>query len=402
MQTPKKDLRGGRPLWADTPRIRVRYRTRLTAETCDVAVVGAGISGALVALELAESGQDVVIVDRAEPCRGSTFASTAMIQFELDTPLTELADKKGGAKAERIWRRSFEAVSRLGELIHRHGFRCGWRERQALYLAGNEQGWRALQAEAAYRARIGLPSTFLDGSEVASTYGIERTGAIISEGAAEVNPVQLAAECLRTAQRLGARLYSPHEVTGVHPRADGVDLETKYGAVISARRAIFTTGYTVVPELPRDKFDPVSTWALATKPLPPDAFWPGRCLIWEAADPYLYLRATLDNRVVIGGEDSKLNSPDRRDAATPAKAARLLEKLHELLPGRRFTADYAWAGAFADSPTGLPYIAPVPGHRNCLAVLGCGGNGITFSVIAASIARAWADGKADPDATLFR
>jgi glycine/D-amino acid oxidase-like deaminating enzyme len=389
-------------LWADTPRIGVRYRTRLTAETCDVAVVGAGISGALVALELAESGQDVVIVDRAKPCRGSTFASTAMIQFELDTPLTELADKKGGAKAERIWRRSFEAVSRLGDLIHRHGFRCGWRERQALYLAGNEQGWRALQAEAAYRARIGLPSTFLDGSEVASTYGIERTGAIISDGAAEVNPVQLAAECLRTAQRLGARLYSPHEVTGVHPRADGVDLETKDGAVISARRAVFTTGYTVVPELPRDKFDPVSTWALATKPLPPDAFWPGRCLIWEAADPYLYLRATVDNRVVIGGEDSKLNSPDRRDAATPAKAARLLEKLHELLPGRRFTADYAWGGAFADSPTGLPYIAPVPGHRNCLAVLGCGGNGITFSVIAASIARAWADGKADPDATLFR
>jgi glycine/D-amino acid oxidase-like deaminating enzyme len=194
----------------------------------------------------------------------------------------------------------------------------------------------------------------------------------------------------------------PHEVTGVHPRADGVDLEIKEGAVISARRAVFTTGYTVVPELPRDKFDPVSTWALATKPLPPDAFWPGRCLIWEAADPYLYLRATVDNRVVIGGEDSKLNSPDRRDAATPAKAARLLEKLQELLPGRRFMADYAWAGAFADSPTGLPYIAPVPGHRNCLAVLGCGGNGITFSVIAAAIARAWADGKADPDATLFR
>jgi glycine/D-amino acid oxidase-like deaminating enzyme len=402
VQTPRKDLRGGRPLWADSPRIRVRYRSRLESETCDVAVVGAGISGALVALELAESGHDVVIVDRAEPCRGSTFASTAMIQFELDTPLIELADKKGGAIAERIWRRSFEAVRRLGELIHRHGFRCGWRERSALYLAGNAHGWRALQAEAAYRQRIGLPSAFLDGAEVVSTYGIERTGAILSEGAAEVNPVQLAAECLRTAQRNGARLYSPHEVTGVHPRADGVDLETREGAVISARRAVFTTGYAVLPELPRDKFDPVSTWALATKPLPPDAFWSGRCLIWEAADPYLYLRATVDNRIVVGGEDSKLNSPDRRDAATPAKAARLLEKLHKLLPGRRLTADYAWAGAFADSPTGLPYIAPVPGHRNCLAVLGCGGNGITFSVIAAAIARAWADGKADPDATLFR
>ena len=402
MQTPKKDLRGGRPLWADTPRIRVRQRSRLGPETCDVAVVGAGISGALVALELAENGHDVVILDRAEPCRGSTFASTAMIQFELDTPLIELADKKGGVVAEQIWRRSFEAVGALGALINRHRLGCGWRERDALYLAGNTHGWRALQDEAAYRRRIGLPSTFLDGAEVLSTYGIRRTGAILSGGAAEVNPVQLAAGCLRVAQRFGARLYSPHEVTGVHPRADGVDLETKDSTVISARRAVFTTGYTVLPELPRDKFDPVSTWALATKPLPADALWPGRCLIWEAADPYLYMRTTWDNRIVVGGEDSKLNSPERRDAATPAKTERLLAKLRELLPGRRLAADYAWAGAFADSPTGLPYIAGVPGKRNCMTVLGCGGNGITFSVIAASIARAWVDGRADPQATLFR
>jgi glycine/D-amino acid oxidase-like deaminating enzyme len=402
VQTPKKDLRGGRPLWADTPRISARHRSRLEPERCDVAVVGAGISGALVALALAESGHDVVMLDRAEPCHGSTLASTAMIQFELDTPLIELADKKGGRVAECIWLRSFDAVRALGALIRRHGLRCGWRERDALYLAGNTHGWRVLQAEATYRQRIGLPSTFLDGAEVVATYGIERTGAILSGGAAEVNPVQLSTGCLRIAQRLGARLYSPHEVTGLHPRSDGVDLETKDGTLVSARRAIFTTGYAVLPVLPRDKFEPVSTWALATKPLPADSFWPGRCLIWEAADPYLYMRTTWDNRIVAGGEDSKLNSPDRRDAATPAKTELLLAKMRELLPGRRLKADYAWAGAFADSPTGLPYIAGVPGHRNCMAVLGCGGNGITFSVIAASIALAWVDGKADPDATLFR
>lgn len=325
-----------------------------------------------------------------------------MIQFELDTSLTELADKKGGHIAERAYLRSFAAVRELGDIVARHALKCAWKERKALYLAGNAHGWRALQTEADYRKRIGLPSIFLDSHEVASTHGIDRTGAILSDGAAEVNPVQLAAGCLRTAQRLGARLYSPHEVTKIHPRADGVDLETADGIIISARRAVFTTGYAVLPDLPRDKFDPVSTWAIATKPVAPDALWPGRCLIWEAADPYIYMRTTWDNRILAGGEDSKLNSPDRRDAATPAKADRLLSKVHELLPGRRLEVDYAWAGAFADSPHGLPYIAPVPDLRNCFAVLGCGGNGITFSVIAASIACAWADGKADPDAKIFR
>ncbi len=402
MSTPKKDLRGGRPIWADMPRTIVKHRSRLAHEKCDVAVIGAGISGALAALALAERGHDVVIVDRSEPCRGSTLASTAMIQFELDTPLIELADKKGAALAARAYRRSFAAVQALGELITRHGIKCAWKARNALYLAGNEHGWRALQDEADYRLRIGLPSTFLGGPELASTYGIQRTGAIISEGAAEVNPVQLATGCLRAAQRLGARLYSPHEVTRVDPHTRGVDLHTAHGHVVSARRAVFTTGYTLLPGLPRDKFEMVSTWAIATKPLAAEAFWPGRCLIWEAADPYLYMRATWDNRILAGGEDSKLSSPERRDEATPAKAQRLLAKVQKLLPGRRLTLDYAWAGAFADSPTGLPYLAPAPDLPHCFAVLGCGGNGITFSVIAAEVVRGWVEGKIDPDAKLFQ
>jgi glycine/D-amino acid oxidase-like deaminating enzyme len=380
----------------------VRHRTRLEHETCDVAVIGAGISGALAALKLAERGHDVVIVDRRPPCRGSTLASTAMIQFELDTTLSELADKIGADAAERAYLRSFSSLRTLDELIRRLGLSCGWKARQALYLAGDRHGYRALKAEADYRARIGLPSTFLDGTQLAGAYGMERTGAILSDGAAEVNPVQLAAGCLREARRHGARIYAPHDVKRVHPRQRGVDIETARGATIAARRAVFATGYEVIDGLPGDRFKIISTWALATRPLPADALWPGRCLIWEAADPYLYMRTTRDRRILAGGEDSGLNDAERRDAAISNKTGRLLEKIGALLPHRRLEIDYAWAGAFADSPTGLPFLSPVPDLRSCFAVLGCGGNGITFSVIAAEIVAAWVDGRADPDADLFR
>jgi glycine/D-amino acid oxidase-like deaminating enzyme len=181
-----------------------------------------------------------------------------------------------------------------------------------------------------------------------------------------------------------------------------VDIETAGGAIIAARRAVFATGYEVIDGLPRDRFEIVSTWALATKPLSPEALWPDRCLIWEASDPYLYMRTTRDNRILAGGEDSGLNDADRRDSAIPNKTGRLLEKIAALLPGRRLEIDYAWGGAFADSPTGLPFLSLVPDLRNCFAVLGCGGNGITFSVIAAEIVAAWVDGRADADADLFR
>lgn len=389
-------------MWADTPRISVRHRTRLAHEKCDVAVIGAGISGALAALKLAEGGHDVVVIDRREPCRGSTLASTAMIQFELDTTLSDLAGKIGAAAAERAYLRSFRSLDALENMIRRLDLSCGWKRRQALYLAGDQHGFRALRSEAAYRAKIGLPSEYLDSGSLADAFGIDRTGAILSDGAAEVNPVQLAAGCLREAQRHGARVYAPYDVQRVEPHRRGVRLQTVDGIVLDARRTVFATGYEVIDGLPRDRFEIISTWALATKPLPAESLWPHRCLIWEASDPYLYMRTTHDNRILAGGEDSRLNDADRRDGAIPNKSARLLEKIAALLPGRRLEADYAWAGAFADSPTGLPVLSPVPDLENCFAVLGCGGNGITFSVIAADIVAAWVDGRQDPDADLFR
>jgi glycine/D-amino acid oxidase-like deaminating enzyme len=404
MLTQQRDLHGGRPLWADSSRRCVAARTQLAAEKCDVAIVGGGVSAALCALSLCRAGFDVVVIDRRTPGFGSTIASTAMIQFEIDTPLSVLAGKIGSKKAERAYLRSFAAVGALKKLVKDNHIRAAWRDREALYLAGPEMGFRGLKAEVELRARIGLPSIYLPAAALREKYGIDRTGAILSSGSADLNPIQLSAGCLRAARRFQCRVYGEQEVVHVEAGAKSVTLSTKSGGVIACRRAVFATGYEVVDGLPKDQFEITSSWAIATHPITPDAFWPTRCLIWEAADPYpyLYVRTTADNRVVAGGEDSALKDPKRRDAAIPAKSAKILAKLTALLPGRNFTVDYAWSGAFAESPTGLPLFEPVDGLPNCLAILGCGGNGITFSTVASEVVTRWALGKSDPDWDLFR
>ena len=75
-------------------------------------IVGAGISGAFMANELARDFQ-VAVVDRRGPVLGSTLASTAMLQWELDLPLTALADQIGPADAARVYTRSRAAVPSL-------------------------------------------------------------------------------------------------------------------------------------------------------------------------------------------------------------------------------------------------------------------------------------------------
>jgi choline dehydrogenase-like flavoprotein len=113
----KKDLHDGRALWVDSPKQSVVARRLTRDESCDVAIIGGGISGAITALMLSEAGHDVIVLDRRPPGSGSTIASTAMIQFEIDTPLTELGEKIGRQKAECASLRSAKAVHDLKSLV---------------------------------------------------------------------------------------------------------------------------------------------------------------------------------------------------------------------------------------------------------------------------------------------
>ena len=284
MITRKRDLRGGYPLWSKASGASVRVRRVLKSETCDIAVVGGGVSGALTALALVDAGFDVVVIDRRMPGCGSTAASTAMIQFELDTPLTELIKKIGRQKAVRAYKRSLQSVKHLKALATKHDINAGWIDRDALYLAGDEMGWRALRQEAKLRKAAGLPSQYLDKEALFEQFAIDRTGAILSKGAAELNPAQLTAGALRAAQASGgARLYGECEVTHIERGANGITLSVGSRASITAQKVILATGYETVSGLPSNLFDITSSWAIATEPIADDDFWPTKCLISEPA-----------------------------------------------------------------------------------------------------------------------
>jgi glycine/D-amino acid oxidase-like deaminating enzyme len=143
-----------------------------------------------------------------------------------------------------------------------------------------------------------------------------------------------------------------------------------------------------------------STYALATRPqksnIPSED-----AIIWEASDPYLYIRSTIEGRVLVGGEDEDFADETARDALLPSKIKVLQEKLKQLMPWLDVRADFAWAGTFGESAISMPSIGPVLGMPNCYAVLGFGGNGFTFGVIAAQIIAHFLSGAIDPDAELF-
>ena len=396
----KLDLRTGRPVWFAyrAPTVPTQKLTRDVK--ADVAIVGMGISGAMMAEALTARGHSVVAIDRRGPMKGSTAATTALVQFEIDQPLTKLSNIIGRAKAEQAWRRSRLSIESLSARIKELGIDCDVGNRPSLYLAGNVLGPQELRDETRARRRAGIHSTHLTAVPLKQQFGIERDGAILSQGNLTLDPRRLTAGFLRGAAERGARFFAPAEATKIEDSEDDVRIETKDGPTITAGHVVLATGYELTDIVPAVKHTIISTWAIATRRQPRNV-WPERAFVWEASDPYLYMRVTKDGRVICGGEDEEFTDETRRDGMIEAKSSRLSEKLARLFPDLDTEPEFAWAGSFGTTTTGLPYIGQVPRHPRIHAVMGYGGNGITFSQIASEIVTSAIDGLDDCDAGLF-
>ena len=385
------DLVSGHSPWGSAARPPRRQKLTESIKV-DVAVIGGGITGALSAQHLTSLGLSVCVIDREKPGLGSTSASTAMLQWEIDARLSELTEYYGFERAAAIYRRSHAAVSGLGNLVTGLGLDCAFVPRSTLYITGEEQEPGVLMEEAALRQRAGLPSVFLSAGELRGQFGIARNGALHSPGSAEADPLCMAWGLMRAAMAAGARLVEA-SAEAFHEEGGRVTVETDGPFVVEARHAVLATGYImpgfVMPEIHKI----ASSWAIATVSQAPDGFWPEQALIWEASDPYLYLRGAAGNRIIVGGEDEDTDDPDERDAKLPRKAEILLEKLHRLWPRARPEIAYAWCGAFGETEDGLPLIGRVPGTERIFAAYGYGGNGITFSYMAARMAGAFIFGQ---------
>ena len=74
-------------------------------------------------------------------------------------------------------------------MVQRERISCDLSERNALYLTGGDLGWCGMEKEAKARNRAGLSCEFLSNRELGARYGIDRTGGIITSGAAVADPV---------------------------------------------------------------------------------------------------------------------------------------------------------------------------------------------------------------------
>ena len=346
----------------------------------EIVVIGGGITGALISHALVDAGYKVTIIDKRDIAQGSTSATTSMLQYEIDVPMYELAEMIGEEEAAACYKAGIIAINNLEKLIRKHKIDCGFEKKKSLYIAHDNDASKWLKDEFAIRDKYKLGVEWLSAAHVKKEYGLKSFGAIRSQTAASIDAYKLAHDLIARNTKRGLQVYDQTEIKKFDYKKNGTAIITVEGFKITCKKIVFCSGFESLNILNEKVADLISTFACVSEQnikINPKL---NDVLVWDTNDPYIYMRTTDDGRLLIGGEDSKINSGLFREYQKKRKSEKLMKKLQALMPGVNFIEDFNWAGVFGTTKDGLPYIGEHPKFPNAIFVMGFGGNGITFSI----------------------
>jgi len=399
----RKTLYTGSLFWPTTLGKTPAYQTLgARHEQYEAVIVGGGMSGLLCGHALACSGIRTAVVERGDIAGGSTSANTGLIQFSNDIMLSELADQIGESDAVKFYTACKQAVEYLALLAGKIPGHGDFKRRSSLYVASSEQDLPKLRREYEMLHRHGFDVEWWTPTTIRSQFPFTKPGAIVTHGDAEVNPLRIVHGIAQEAAAAGLTIYE-HTDIQAHDTDDSLHrLSTAEGGSLTCSHVIFAVGYE--PEELRGQLVKAKlnrSFALATEPQTASFdVWHERFMIWETARPYLYMRTTTDNRIVIGGLDEETPVPLEGARARKERIDALYERLRQMFPTMTAPIACEWSATFGESRDGLPFIGRDPSRSGVYYSLGYGGNGTIYSLIACRLIRDMIQGHTPPLASI--
>lgn len=357
---------------------------------CDVVVIGAGIMGLSAALELAERGASVVIVEAAQPAEAASGRNGGLVVPSL--PRLGPADVYrllGELHGKRLVEMVAQGAQTVFDTVARYQLDCdavqgGWlnpahAQELTAGLRGRVDAWR----------RAGSRARWLDGPETRRRIGSDSFhGALFDPSGGHLNPYAYTNELARVAVGAGARLYGDSPVLRAEVRDGRHRLYTAKGCVTGAAVLQCTNamsfGSAIAPEIGRS-FVPLTVFQLATRVLEPEvrrSLLTGNEALSDTRNNLFAVRLTADGRLVTGGM-----APVTQWLAEPRLLRGLARRMTRIFPQLgEVSFDYIWRGGAALTPDLLPRIFEL--GPNWLAPLGCNGRGIAMTT---SLGRRLAD-----------
>jgi len=358
----------------------------LEGETrADVCVVGGGFSGLNAAIELAERGLSVVLLESRVLGWGASGRNGGQLIRGLGHDLERFRPLLGEDGVHTLKLLGLEAVEIVRQRVEGHAIDCDltWgycdlatRRRHVEHLEAEHAELRAL----GYRHELRL----LEAGQMAEVIGSRRyCGGLVDMGSGHLHPLKLVLGEARAAQVLGVHLCEHSAVTRIdHGRE--VCVHTARGRVRAASLVLACNAHLdgLEPAL-AGKVLPAGSYIIATEPLSPALaaeLLPRNMAVCDQRVALDYFRLSADRRLLFGGA-CHYSGRDPRDIG-----AYMRPKMLEVFPQLAGTRiDYQWGGMIGIGANRLPQIGRLAGHPNVYYAQGYSGHGVNTSHLAARL-----------------
>ena len=355
--------------------------------TADVCVIGGGYAGLSAALELAERGYSVALLEAQRIGWGASGRNggQALVGFGV-TGQEAIEAQLSAADARRAWDISVEALALLRERIDKHAIACDYAPGH-LTLAVNARKGRALAAWTQHVAqRYDYPLQPISHAEIGDWIASPRfhSGAF-DPHSGHLHPLKFCLGLADAARAAGVRIFENSAALHIE-RGDQPRVKTAMGEV-SCRFVVLAVsvylgkfGNRIAPEL-MPRIMPVGTYVIATEPMAAER---AEALIRQRAAAFDnnfildYFRVTADNRLLFGGGESY-------STMTPINLTRWMrQRMLAVFPQLEdLRVPYVWGGFVDITMNQAPDFGRL--DRNVYYLQGFSGHGLALAVMAGKL-----------------
>ena len=354
-------------------------------EEADVCVIGAGFFGLSAALELAEKGKKVIVLEGARVGFGASGRSGGQAINGFEEGIDEYIEQVGFEKAKKLWEMSLEAIDIIDERVKKYGIQCDWKKGYATLALNSRRMDDLVAMEKASRETFGYQNMQLwDKSQLQQHVGSDiYVGGLFDSNSGHLHPLNYCLGLAKACEQLGVTIFEHSPVTDIQIKGDTQAVVFAEGFAVSCENVVLATNAYIDALSKRITFGiekkilPVESFIIATEPLSQamaDSLINNGMSVCDNNIFLDYYRLSADNRLLFGSDSS----------TNVDMIAKMRSEMLAVFPQLETAKiDYGWAGPIDMTLNATPHFGRV--KPNVYFAQGFSGHGVALTGLAGRI-----------------